>query len=86
MQNPLCFWFGCVPDYEHPCGLSPNYVVPCARCGARDTDYADRVGDTRHARAMGALAYWFWRRWIPAKCPDCQHRLGAHEHCDVLPF
>lgn len=86
MQNPICYWFGCVPDYEHPCAMAPNYVVPCSRCSAPDTDYADRVGDTRHRRAVQAAAYWFWRRWLPVRCPDCRHRYGSHAQCDVLPF
>ena len=42
---------GCYPDYNHPCELAPNYIVPCKRCGAADTDYADRVGDTRENAA-----------------------------------
>lgn len=83
-----CWWFGCDPDYDedrdHPCGLSPNYVVPCKRCGAHDTDYADRVGDTRHNRLMEWLRYWCFRRWWPAPCVDCGKRFGDHSEC--LPF
>ena len=86
MRNLLCWWFGCVPDYEHPREVSPSYVVPCSRCQASDTSYADRVGDTRHSRLIHALGYWLWRRWVPAKCPDCHHRYGVHEQCDQLPF
>lgn len=80
----LCWWFGCLPDYDHPCELSPNYVVPCRRCGERDTSYADRVGDTRHAKLIQVLRYWLWRRWMPAKCSDCGKRRGGHDQC--LPF
>lgn len=86
MWNPICYWFGCVPDYEHPREVNPDYVVPCQRCGAHDTDYSDRVGDTRHHRAMQAIAYWCWRRWVPAKCRDCHQRFGSRAHCDDLPF
>ncbi len=86
MWNPICYWFGCVPDYEHPRCLRPEYVVPCKRCGASVTSYSDRVGGTRHSRAMHAIAFWCWRRWVPAKCPDCHHRFGSHTHCDCLPF
>jgi len=88
VSNFLCWWFGCDPDYDedrdHPCGLSPNYVVPCRRCGAHDTDYADRVGDTRHNRLRHWLRYWLFRRWWPERCCDCGKRFGNHYDC--LPF
>lgn len=79
-----CWWFGCEPDYDHPCELSPNYVVRCQRCGASDTNYADRVGDTRHNRLMAWLGYWGFRRWWPERCKDCGNRFGDHDEC--LPF
>ena len=80
----ICWWFGCRPDYEHPCELSPNYLVPCRRCGSRDTTYADRVGDTRHAALVAWLKHWLLRRWMPARCSDCGKRFGEHDKC--LPF
>lgn len=79
-----CWWFGCQPDYNHPCELSPNYVVPCKRCGALDTTYEDRVGVTRHNRLMRWLRYWFFRRWWPERCIDCGKRFGRHDEC--VPF
>jgi hypothetical protein len=80
----ICWWFGCKPDFGHSCELSPNYVVPCKRCGVPDTEYADRVGDTRHNAAIGWLRYWLLRRWVPARCNDCGRRYGRHDNC--LPF
>lgn len=80
----VCWWFGCDPDCDHSCGLSPNYVVPCKRCGAQDTHYDDRLGDTRHNRFMQQLRYWCWRRWWPVPCGDCGKRFG--EHSDCCPF
>lgn len=85
VRNPICHWFGCVPDYAHASRFDPG-VVPCKRCGAPDTTYADRVGDTRHRRLMEAARFWCWRRWMPTKCPGCGHRYGSHAGCDVLPF
>lgn len=86
MRNPICWWFGCNPDYGYPCELAPSYVVPCTRCGAPDTDYSDRIGDTRHNRAVQWAMWWLWRKWIPARCSDCGRRFGKHEHCEDLPF
>lgn len=79
-----CWWFGCLPDYERGDASGADYVVPCHRCKAHDTSYADRVGDTRHNRFMGRVRYWCWRRWWPARCRDCGHRSGDHSQC--LPF
>lgn len=81
-----CWWFGCAPDYDHPCELAPNYVVPCVRCGAHETSYADRVGDTRHNRAKAWARYWLWRKWWPAKCSDCGGRWQHDATRDHLPF
>lgn len=84
MKRLSCWWFGCNPDYEamqHYCKY-----VPCKRCGAHDTPYADRVGDTRHNRAMGWLRYWLWRRWLPTKCPACGSRFEHRSDCDWIPF
>lgn len=83
----LCWWFGCQPIYEaehHGSG-----VMPCERCGAPDTTYSDRVGDTRHARATGALRRFRWNlfdRWRPAKCHACQQRGKCAPECDGIPF
>lgn len=84
VRRLACWWFGCAPDYDHPCELAPNYVVPCVRCGAHETSYADRVGDTRHNRAKEWLRYWCLRRWLPARCTCCGKRFGEHPEC--LPF
>lgn len=80
----LCWWLGCRPAYDHSCDLSPNYAVPCSRCGAPDTSYADRVGDSRHAAFVRWLHYWLLRRWVPACCGTCGKRYGRHDRC--LPF
>lgn len=84
MTNLVCWWFGCRPDYDHPGEVAPNYIVPCSRCGAPDTPYADRVGDTRHQHAVDFLRYWGFRRWWPTRCASCGKRFGAHREC--LPF
>lgn len=84
LKKAICWWFGCDPDYDHPCELSPNYVVSCKRCGASDTSYSDRVEDTRHQRMVDWLRYWLFRRWSLEKCGDCGRRFGKHEGC--LPF
>lgn len=75
----ICWWCGCVPDYDSP------YidVLPCMRCGAPDTTYADRVGDTRNSRTMDWLCAPFYRLW-PRRCVDCGKRFGHHDDC--LPF
>ncbi len=79
-----CWWLGCTPDYDHPTELKPNYAVPCQRCGANDTSYADRVGDTRHSRLKSALRYWLRGRWASSPCTDCGKRSGNNDQC--LPF
>jgi hypothetical protein len=80
----LCWWRGCDPDYEHPCELAPNYIVPCKRCGAADTDYADRVGETRENAAKDVARRILLRWWLPEKCGDCGKRYGTHHDC--VPF
>lgn len=86
IKRLVCWWFGCDPDYEHTCMLSANYVVPCKRCGAHDTDYADRVGDTRHNNFVRWIC-----RLLPRKCCVCGKRWrkcaddAAHEDADI-PF
>ena len=86
LKRLICWWFGCVPDYKHlATRKSYGVVVPCQRCGTSDTDYADRVGDTRHHRMIEGLRdrlLWWW----PEKCPDCGKRFGRHDGCDTLPF
>lgn len=82
-----CWWFGCRPIYEaehHGDG-----VMPCERCGAPDTTYADRVGDTRHRRAVDALRGLWWHlvlRWLPRRCPACGRRGRCSSDCDGVPF
>jgi hypothetical protein len=84
MRNPICWWFGCDPDHNDSCSTAPNYVVPCKRCGAPDTAYADRIGDTKHNRTADWLRYWCLRRWWPVRCDCCGKRFGSHDEC--LPF
>ena len=87
MNKILCWWFGCQPFYEaehHGSG-----TVPCERCGAADTTYADRVGDTRHARLVDWLRRLRWRlfdSWRPKPCPACGGRNGCRAECDGIPF
>ena len=86
LNRLICWWFGCVPDYDaiHYDESGWSDSVPCGRCGAEDTDYGDRVGDTRHNKTMCWFRYWLFRRWWPAKCHDCGNRFGSHSEC--LPF
>jgi hypothetical protein len=86
VRRLACWWHGCLPDYDHPCELAPNYVVPCKRCGAPDTSYSDRVGDSRSNRVRQWAWWWLWRKWWPAKCGACGKRFGNHEQCDDFPF
>ena len=79
MKTIRCFWFGCAPDEPNGYG-----VVPCKRCDNHDVNYSDMVNDTRHERTKSRCKYWLFRRWIPAKCPDCNKRYGRHDTC--LPF
>lgn len=81
-----CWWYGCQPDYDRPSAIAPDYIVPCKRCGAPDTSYADRVGDTRHHRTRAALRYWLYRRWWPAPCSECGGRWRHRDGCDGFPF
>jgi hypothetical protein len=85
MTKIACWWFGCKPDPENAHDTEYGYIVPCCRCGAQDTTYADQVGDTRHNRAKEWAHYWLFRRWIPAKCKDCGRR-STCEECGDLPF
>lgn len=80
----VCWWYGCLPDWQ-----AIHYgaeAVPCERCGAPDTSYADRCGDTRHNRAKEWASWWLWHRWLPEKCPACGGRLGCRDGCDGIPF
>ena len=63
-------------------------TIPCERCGAADTSYADRCGDTRHARMVDQLQRLRWRlldSWRPKPCPACGERKCAAD-CDGIPF
>ena len=84
----LCWWLGCVPDYDavHYDSARDGWTdaVPCKRCGASDTTYGDRVGDTRKNRVAAWLRYWLWRRWWPARCQECGQKGG--KPCDCPPF
>ena len=89
MGKLRCWWFGCVPDESRVCGCDSDrnydYNTPCKRCDCFDVSYADMVGDTRHNRLKEWLRYWLFRRWIPAKCPDCGKR--PYKPCDkCIPF
>ncbi len=90
LKKLMCWWFGCDPDYEatyYDTGLDGwSEAVPCKRCGATDTTYGDRVGDTRHRRAVKLVRYWLFRRWWPEKCHECGKRFGTHSECDGIPF
>lgn len=80
MKRAICWWLGCDPDYEH---VRHDMIAPCKRCGALDTSYADRVGDTRQRRLMDALdgaIRFFW----PRKCVECGKRRGHADDC--IPF
>jgi len=86
VRRLACWWFGCWPDYE---ALRHDYeAVPCERCGAPDTTYADRCGDTRHARMVDRLRRLRWRlldSWRPQPCPAC-HERKCKPDCDGIPF
>lgn len=61
----VCWWYGCLPDWQ-----AIHYdaeAVSCERCGAPDTSYADRCGDTRHnrAKARGGCGTAGYRRSAP---------------------
>ncbi len=84
MRRIICWWFGCAPDYD---AMPYAPTIPCSRCDAPDTSYADRVGDTRHAQMMNAIRS-FVACWWPAKCVVCSKRFGPHDRCvnDDIPF
>lgn len=53
IYRPICWWFGCVPDYESVYfdSLQDMWTEPpCKRCGAHWVAYSDMVGDSRQAR------------------------------------
>lgn len=86
VRRSLCWWFGCQPLYEAMSHDSD--AVPCMRCGASDTTYADRCGDTRHARFVGWLRWVRWRlfdSWRPKPCVACGQR-KCKPDCDGIPF
>lgn len=84
VRRLVCWWLGCRPDW-HAMHYDAE-AIPCERCGAADTTYADRCGDTRHNRAKDWLSWWLWRRWLPRKCPACGGRFGCRADCDGIPF
>lgn len=86
VRRLACWWFGCCPDYE---AMRHDYeAIPCERCGAADTSYSDRVGDTRHARMVDRFQRLRWRlldSWRPKPCPACGQR-KCKPDCDWIPF
>lgn len=84
----ICWWFGCLPAWDE--GLLYDWhLVPCERCGAPDTSYADRCGDTRHQRLMERLRHLRYRlleSWRRKPCPACGRRGGCTADCDGIPF
>lgn len=90
LKSLMCWWFGCEADYDatyYDTGREAwSDAVPCKRCGAADTSYSDRVGDTRHRRAVAWLRYWLFRRWWPARCHECGGRFAHAKDCDGIPF
>lgn len=86
MRRLYCWWFGCQPDYR---ALSLGDALPCERCGAADTTYEDRCGDTKHARLVDWLRRLRWRlfdSWRPRPCPACGKRGECATDCDGIPF
>lgn len=87
VRQIICWWFGCSPIYEaehHGSG-----TMPCERCGAPDTTYSDRVGDTRHHRMVERLRSIKWmllESWRPKPCPACGQRGNCDDDCDGIPF
>jgi len=85
VRRLACWWFGCWPDYQR---FDYDGTCPCERCGAPDTTYADRVGDTRHARMVDRLRRLRWLlldSWRPKPCPACGER-KCKPDCDGIPF
>ena len=78
-----CAWFGCVPP--PPEDAVPIEYARCTRCDS-PLDYADMVEESRHERCKAAIHYWFWRKWWPARCPDCGRRYRCDETVDHIPF
>lgn len=70
IRKLACWWFGCWPDFESPGADHAQGVVPCARCGAPDTTYEARIGDSRSHRAAQFISYWLLRRWRRRPHPD----------------
>ena len=81
----ICWYLGCNLDYS--AGLQNGCdAIPCRRCGANDTTYSDRCGDTRHNRAKDLFSWWLWRRWLQRRCKECGARFGCRADCDAPPF
>lgn len=82
-----CWWDGCDPDWDAGEYWGDYDRVPCRRCGAPDTSYADRVGDTRRNRFVGWWSYRVVWRLAPPRCKGCGKRFGGHGDCDRdIPF
>jgi hypothetical protein len=85
----VCWWVGCDPDYRAFAHMDHGGdAVPCARCGAADTSYEDRVGDTRHSRLVDWCRRMRWRlfdSWRCHPCPACGQR-KCRPDCDGVPF
>lgn len=89
LSKLICWFFGCKPDYQ---AADHGYgVAPCLRCGAPDTTYEDRCGDTRYARFVGwlhRLRFLLLDSWRqkPEACPACGQRGECKPDCDGVPF
>ena len=89
LKRMWCWWFGCVPGdlarHYYSDGSGCDDFYHCKRCG-NEVDYGDLVGDTRHNRFKENMNYYLFRKWFPAKCPDCGRRYGHDESIDHIPF
>lgn len=89
INKPLCWWFGCRPNYPaHPCSddchshtciCTEDYddEPPCKRCGNDFKSFEDEQWEgTRHEHFVSFFHYWFFRKWWPEKCKYCGVRFG----------
>lgn len=84
LNRLYCWWFGHAPDYQ--ARMYGDDCTPCERCGIEDIDYGDLVQPSRHEFLKAKIPYLFYRKWFPAKCPDCGHRYKCDETNEHIPF